>query len=420
MKNPSIAAMPTIIGKPGSSKASWYSPGVDSLGTEHCDLSLMRHCYSRVVLSKACNAWLGGLVKGQHSLLVPSRVDRVVGQWYFALGEVSQTCSLVWPAEEEVLPGASGVAYRFDRSCRDVNDVLFAVVDLDSVQALSFSWVSPFSLMQQVSDASELDMRGAEILAVPFGEVGGLLQVAAEAAFWSLPECFLTRLSKHLGLATPVKGDLFSLLWNLCKFSLDRTDAEIMKVLERRLAAHQGSCERELLQIDEALEVMERDDRDECVAAQQKVLGDQTQRVAFQKAWTTKRALVLASSASSAGIRKEKRRKAELVQRLAIPAGALEQQSLRPLVPPSGHLWRNTASGGWEAHFKPYKRVSFSGACHVHRMAAIHCLRHLWECWMTVHGKSKADVPIIDLWSDEGAESALSAASSSQAVKGTT
>lgn len=95
-----------------------------------------------------------------------------------------------------------------------------------------------------------------------------------------------------------------------------------------------------------------------------------------------------------------------------LPAGTLDQSQLRPLVPARGHICRNNAVGGREAHYPPFRRVSFCFAAWGPRGAAIRCLRCLWESHCTYNPIPRGACPLQGLWDDHVVASVLPASSS--------
>lgn len=100
-----------------------------------------------------------------------------------------------------------------------------------------------------------------------------------------------------------------------------------------------------------------------------------------------------------------------------LPAGTLAQAQLRPLTPAGVFIWRNNSTGGVEAHFKPFDRVSHSGPSGPPRGSAIRCLRYLWQSYCTSHALPLSACPIMGLFDDSVVESVVPQGSSSSSSK---
>lgn len=187
-----------------------------------------------------------------------------------------------------------------------------------------------------------------------------------------------------------------------------------LEVLAQRLAPQEACCVSELMELEEGLALLDKDDQKQCTDAHEAVRKKVAVSKAFMDDWTSDRrkfhkTLVL----------KKKKRGATTAtaQGWSLPDGTLEHAQLKPLVPAGGHLWRNNASGGWGAHFKPFGRVAFSAAKWGPRGSAIGCLRYLWECYCTYHALAQSACPVQGLFDDSLAESVLPQASSSSSSK---
>lgn len=362
----------------------------------------MRWCCANGKIALAGNAWLSLLLRYQHHMIVRTIDDQGRrGGWVMPLIEVPGSCALAWPMVEHSFPGRPRSKYFvFGPAPIDINSLYIPVVDLDLFEAFPFTWRSPLWLARQSPRMPLEILTGAGVVVEPCGPVEPLLTVACRMGLFNLGLATVSLLAKHLGIDLPAKKTLFDVLFRVVSEVLKLPDSEVMAVLARRLGAEQMDGMTALLELDEAYEVLDRDERDACdqmKAQHESARGD---AVAFKRAWNEKRDLVLAEPGQGKGRRSRGKPKAAPKPQ-TLPPGDLAQANLAPLCPQGGFIWKNNSmSGGWQAHFPPYKRVSFAGTLYGKRRSAILCLRYLWEAARASNGDCVVTCPIDRLWSD--------------------
>lgn len=403
----SLSGAKGIIGHTETSKPTWYSPGVDALPTEHLDLHLIRFVVEHGLEDKAPHAWLGCFVRAEHRIALRMKQGESWGPWRVAAVDVPNICAVAVPATMHDLPGYPGMFFLQLERATSIDDFLFPLVDLDSVEACTLQWRSPLSVAQEFPMATSMLPRpSAGILPLVVGSPEPLLKVAARQAFWEMPQLSLSMIARHVGIELPRQPGLLPALLAMVQATLGIDEAAALEVCSKRLGAYTPSCYNELLEVEEAWEVMDQNERSECQQQQSAAKSSVAQQKEYKEQWKARRALVVAAAAPKAKGRGRGKGRGKGAA-LALPPGALTHQQLRPLVPPGGHLWRSNATNGWEAHVPNYRRVAYSGNAWGPRSAAVYCLRYLWEAYLTAQGMPKEQCPVAGLWSDDAVDTVL-------------
>lgn len=113
--------------------------------------------------------------------------------------------------------------------------------------------------------------------------------VAARAAFWTLSRPNLFPIASYLGVEVERSIELFDLCFALVQNVLQCSDAEAMKVMQKRYAAMHRSLDSETLDIfmslDEGLQCLDKDDADEVRRAQRVTTDQRAEATEFGKAY---------------------------------------------------------------------------------------------------------------------------------------
>lgn len=400
LKGTKVEDMHRIIGATANSRPFWYSPGVEQLPVEHIDLEMMRWCVRHNKIAEVGHAWMGCLLRAEHSILVRTKGANSNGNWVFPLLDTVGTCSLVWPAKQFLSPDASAKQFfTFNLEPPSMRDIYLPVVDLSMFEAIPVRWRSPLSLAR---DHPTVDPSAWLVLGVVCevtGPAEPLLTVAARHAFWSLGVVFLGMLARHLQLEIPNTRSLFEVCYSMVQQVLHCNDKDCVSIMAQRMGNDSLDSVTELMELDEAYEVLDFDERTACDQMKTQMATSRSEAAAFRKSWSEKRALVLAPPPTGRRSAKAKA-KANPSPKVTLPHGELAQADLRArYCPAGGHIWKNNGtSGGWQAHYPPFRRVSFAGSVHGARRSAVLCLRYLWDAWCTVNGKSRDEVPVANLW----------------------
>ena len=291
----------------GYGQPSWYSPGAATLNACFCDLALFEDLEARKQLNLAGSAWLSCFLDGTNLLV--RRKAKSEGEeacWYFAIGCVDGSASIVWPAREKPLVGTHSKAYQ---PSSDVTHVHWAtVVRLCDWEAVSFVWRSPLWLLR--NHHKTFGGVRAEIWAVVEHDAKPLVEVAAEAAFWTFGSVRLRPIAAHLGLDIELGVTLMDVLVSLIKDVMKTDGDSALWIARRRLdiqAGHRSSTFADMLDSNEALFYMSKED-EEAIRKDQKNAGEAEASAASLTAQWKAKALT-ASGCKGPGLTKAMQKK---------------------------------------------------------------------------------------------------------------
>ena len=188
---------------------------------------------------------------------------------------------------------------------------------------------------------------------------------------------------------------LFDVCWKLTNEIVQCTDAECMDYVQQRIQHNeslQGACEFILLELDEVLEVLDKDEEVEARTQQDKARGRAIAKTEFstklmERKQIVKPAVWAAEQEAAKKLAKERKNPPKKGPRSSgsgrpwhpVPDGAITQSEARILLPPGASVWKANIEGCWMGHFPPFKRVSKSWRLHGHREAALEVVKDCWR-----------------------------------------
>lgn len=336
LKGTKLEDMKRIVGTTTNARPFWYSPGVESLCVEHADLPLMRWCHKHGRIAEVGNAWLSVLLKSEHRILVRTVVDGRAAKWVMPLVDATGSCTFVWPMRQLNVPGRPQVYYVFDNPPDDINELFMALVDLDMVEAAPFAWRSPLWVAKSYPTIAPSSWPSLGVAAFPTGPVEPLIKVACRQSFWALGLATVSMFANHLEVELPANKTLFDTLMRLIASVLGFEENDALLVLSRRLGNADMDCMTGLLELDEAYDILDHDERQAIDTAKLQHASAKGEAADFKRAWCEKRALVVAP-APKACAKKDKGRGSGKgrgkgqVPLGALPVGDLDQATLKAL-----------------------------------------------------------------------------------------
>lgn len=97
---------------------------------------------------------------------------------------------------------------------------------------------------------------------IKVGGVISMLQAAARKCFGNLPEVYLVKLTRHIGLDVPDRCSLFKILDSLVRYILQDDDEVLAGILQMRLSKDSMlECVNDLLNLEEAGDLLEQADK---------------------------------------------------------------------------------------------------------------------------------------------------------------
>lgn len=159
----------------------------------------------------------------------------------------------------------------------------------------------------------------------------------------------------RLGCRSPSGASVFDLLWLLVSSKLQLPKADCLDFLHQRVAkAHEGSeVSLALLEVEEAISVMDRHDFEQVREAKEHVEVVREVRSSYKSAYTSKAHDI--TQQRSAGAKKAKRKRGGGA---VVMPHHVAQGEAKNYAPPSASVWRDISRGGWCGHLPPGPRVS--------------------------------------------------------------
>lgn len=187
--------------------------------------------------------------------------DEPYSVWHLALCYFSDSAIHGWPCCKNRLP--YGSATFFEPIQSNTGPKAFAIFDLDCWEACSFdrkSWL--FRAFSHPLASAKMPV-GLRFLCTYGPEP--VVKIAARQAFWNLGMVWLSHLAHRLGLAvagSSSSGSLSNLLFALVQHILKVDDAVTMTICCKRLGINDVDlpCAEGVLQLDEAIEILEKPD----------------------------------------------------------------------------------------------------------------------------------------------------------------
>lgn len=241
-----------------SASVPWHSPGAVNWSMPTADLDVVRQASSANDWAMLDACWLSTLVRPGHRLLLQFPGDPI---WYFGLHAWADSSALVFLATTGRLSGVgdNAIFWEVDASMR--KPVLKVVNSLSTILAVCFEWHSP---VWQAAQSRGLSQPPPAIRAFSTsGPPQSLQRLAAQRAFWTVENATLGRIASHLGCTIRAGSSLFDTVWQLVQACLpELSDSAIMTIVRLRVAAFGAGdlFTEELLQVDEAVAVLEKSD----------------------------------------------------------------------------------------------------------------------------------------------------------------
>ena len=386
----------------------WYHPAGHSFWEGLGDAHIVRFCEGYGMLGHLRDMWQSVFLEPKNVLIKDLSGRQGGGQWLFLVGSLSSEVKLVWPADIGEFKGGTPSRYALPKvSGVDPDMMLLTCFEIDDFQAWPYSWSSPLEQVLKCPKSPLVVPGKVHVRAMLSGEPKPLLEVAAEAAIWSIPKGALERLARKMDME--VASDLFSLLWSLVQGILKGSDESTAAILKQRTIKPRQQKTLDLVKdFEDVLDVLDDDDKKDMERLQEQSARAKAASKEF-KARLIERAKSIRKSSTS-GASKGKRSKkpaspwGDRAYPAAIPPGALTQAEAKAMAPPSSFIWRGLlGQGSWQGHLKPHSRVSASWHKYGHRGACLHVLASLWTDFLSDHNMGPESCPIPGLL-DEAAE----------------
>ena len=385
----------------GYGQPSWYSPGATNLNVPFCDLEMCDQLERAGSLHMSKHAWLSCFLDGDNLLI--RQVRPAVGPWFFALGGMDDTASIVWPAHSvPVAPASPFWAFIPSTTCDKVAFV--TVVDLADWEALVYEWKAPVWCQHQMPRS--FSEEPPAVRAICDNKPQALLEVAAEACFWKFGLTRCISIANHLKIKVPAGGSLCEVLLVLVMSILHLDEVAGLELLAKRLYkmdARSQLCYSELLECDEALHFMTRDDEKAMREDRDQMCKQGEECTTFKEVWVQKMTVAKGYKGKLSATAKKKILKGIKVGLTRVPAGDFSEDQARQMLPPAASIWQEVRDDQWRGRVFGGNRVSRACLCYGgSRGAAIEVLRIVWTQWLEQNLLSPEDCLVTDLFTVDG------------------
>ena len=398
----SLKDIPKIVSTQAS--PSWYSPQAVNWSQQHADLHLVAEAHLHNSWAKLKNAWLGCLFQAKHKIIVKTADKMIFGGCHFADSAV-----VAFPARVAL---QSEMLHMFEPDIAGLPPcgMLWACCSLEGVEAVCYKWRSPYSQIMLAPAAKDLPYAVRAVATTSFGPV---LHLAARHAFWNIDKATLMRFAEHERIDIPKGSSLFDTLWYLIEGIFPKMpDEELMELCCMRLGSFKDKLQwsDELADIDEAREVLDRNDQSVLETERKAVCTIAEHAEEFKRDYTAK-FKVLAKPAAAP---KKKGKKTLATPRLPLwPDNKIPLAEARLFLPRDAQLWSDDRFGNWHGELKPFPRIGRAWKKWGEKGALIEVLRYLWSRWAEKSGKTMAEIPLDGLFPESAPAVGTGAAASS-------
>ena len=161
-----------------------------------------------------------------------------------------------------------------------------------------------------------------------------------------------------------------------------------------------------LLEVDEAVAVLDKDDqqelRDKQDDSKKKLQGMQqfvVDYTAARKAWRA----TVPEMEEPRPTRRKTKTSAEVPMKTVIPFVThpelgIPQKDMKAMLPPGAHVWRDNIRGAWAIHLPPWRRLSIPFWLYGEMEAGLEALREAWRLWCRDNDKETSACNIVGLF----------------------
>lgn len=367
--------------------ATWYSPSAQNIPNATADLLMLRQLSKGNKLESAKRAWVGGIFDHSHKLAFRFKDAR--DEVFLALSHFSDSGVLAWPCDivrigdmqAEFLKPRSGL----------LKPVVVAVVDLDAIEAWTFA-TNSFLHMYHMEPRHRGLLTPAILLRLTRGPMH-VLEIACYNAWWLMSRTVVTRFAALKQAAVDSGASLFEALLSVTKQILHFDDEQALDLVCKRLPAEWNATHysERLLELDQALEVIDINDREEVKATQKQAESKLDDIGVFSGEYKQKRQAVTEAKASSGA--KRRRRVASSSSGPSVLPKTIPQSEAKRWIPEGASVWRSNTRNEWWGHYPPFKRVVVPWTIGQEADAMREAIRRLWRQHLEYRGLPESACP---------------------------
>jgi hypothetical protein len=394
-----------IVGS--NSSPTWFSPAATNYSIANADLALVRLGKATGNFSCINTAWLGTVVRVKHHLLIRDTANG--GAWCFAVHHWADSCVLLFPAKSGVFPGSEVQYWEPDL---EKEFLVHPLCSFDGIEAITYTWKAPHWQRAAFPASCALPL-ALRAVSVAGRAPETLIQCAARQAFWSIEKTTLLKLGSFLGYVISHSASLFDIVFAMVHLSLPAlSDELVLKITCSRVAAYArtGQWSEELMQVDEAVEVLDPSDEKVLRNQQKDAVSSMEECKTFKQDFKLKAKHVHEAAAKAVPKKKGKPKAvaAKYPARLPkFPEHSITVEMARSCVPEGGFLWADVQFGSWQGHFPPHPRKGRAWRKYGEKEALRLVLEDLWGHYLVQHGLDPCACPIKGIF-PEGSGAASS------------
>ena len=368
----------------------YYSPAPENTHQRVADMALCRYCDEHS-WDDLEHRWLCTLLDCGPMIL---RRIGTSSPWYWALGHVAGSAALGWRASEDnafglrtwgLAPGARGLEW-------------LVVTSLNMYEGFAVKFTPPSWRALKSGMPLTRDSIKAFKGLVGYSEVMApepLINVVARSGFSGMNRTALVKLAEYQGVALPAGSTLFMVLWLLLEHNLPDVDEETRLLMLHDRGTTDGKHVMKLLEMDGAIETLDKGDAAELKKATSKNKETETASQEFREAYKAmvgevQRKKHDAKGGATGGRGHGKggrgRGRAAAAPKAKLPAGEISQADVKALLPPASSVWQAWQYQSWQFHVKPHRRFSVPWRVSNCRDAAIDGLRRAWQLHLETEG----------------------------------
>lgn len=308
---------------------------------------------------------------------------------------------------------------------------LVHVLNPDDWEAVVYDLASPRH--QRIKWGQSDGMIGREVSlvrAVPQPPPMPLRALAARQAHFSLSLAALKKLATFFGHSLPRNPDLCEALVALIVAEVRCSEEQALTMIRHRATRPEIEEENlgELMQVEEATEVLAKEDAQLVTRQRKEVQQDMERHGALLKRVRERVKVLRGRSAQVAPVKRaraktESRQLTEAERALArqrflelVPEGGISQAEAKRLIPPTSYIWGGASSGSWQGHLRPHARVSYSWMAYGRREGCLMTARALWRQWCDDMDTPLSSCPTRGLFPEDALRGSASSSSSGVAA----
>ena len=299
-------------------------------------------------------AWLSDAFEMSHRFVF-QRLDAKPehkSKWYLALQHFKQSSVTVWPCLERVMEGGP-VQFELDTGCTE--PVLIPVAEALSVFiACPIVWRSWLWQYQNMPELRASLTPGVKLFRL--GPPSSIFTLACRSAFWNLSRTLIVKWAMEEDIVCDSSMSLFEVLMYVLLEHLKLPESDVLDIVSKRLHIHDLASHfaPALLDLDEALEVLEKDDQRKVTEEQKSTVTHQKERSDFAACFRKKREEIRVAVAGPKAKAKAKVKGKGKGKEPPEPPfrwdSDISHADAKRLIPPGSSIWRGLTRREWCGH----------------------------------------------------------------------